>query len=124
MTILHWRSGWRFWSITFGARRVRAKEGRRGRSQEPGARSQEARAGGTGTRGVNRAWLIGGAAVAVIVAFWAYSPALHGAFLFDDTILPFALRNPNAGLRDWLRNVRPALYFTYWLNVQISKDDP
>jgi len=64
------------------------------------------------------------AAVAVIVAFWAYGPALHGAFLFDDTVMPFALPNPTAGLREWLRNVRPALYFTYWVNARISRDDP
>ena len=31
------------------------------------------------------------AAAAVLIAFWVYSPALHGPFLFDDTVLPFAL---------------------------------
>jgi hypothetical protein len=63
-------------------------------------------------------------AVAAALAFWAYSPALHGAFLFDDTVMPYALRNPNSTLLDWLRSVRPATFFSYWVNNKISPDDP
>jgi len=94
------------------------------RSRKSGVRSQNlARAVKPATSPVR--WLyIAAAGLAVIVAFWAYSPALHGSFLFDDTVMPFALRNPNAPLREWLRNVRPALYFTYWVNSRISPDDP
>ncbi len=61
---------------------------------------------------------------ALILAFWAYGPALHGEFLFDDYVFPFALPNAAAGLRAWIGNVRPVLYFTYWINAQISQTDP
>jgi len=65
-----------------------------------------------------------GAAVAVILVFWAYGPALHGEFLFDDTALSFSLPNAAAPLSAWLRNVRPVLQFSYWINSQLSGDDP
>src|ERR1035438_5627559 len=64
------------------------------------------------------------AAVAVLVAFWAYWPAMHGAFLFDDQVLPFALPNMAAPLGAWIRGVRPVLMFSYWINAQISGQDP
>jgi protein O-mannosyl-transferase len=63
------------------------------------------------------------AAAAVVVVFWAYSPALHGPFLFDDTTLPFALPHFGAPLGDWLRGNRPVLMFTYWVNASLSGDD-
>lgn len=65
------------------------------------------------------------AIAAVIAASWAYGPVLNGAFLFDDTSLPFALPAFKAPLLAWLRaDVRPVLYFTYWLNARIGGDDP
>src|ERR1051326_6633508 len=64
------------------------------------------------------------AGAAVIAVFWAYSPALHGPFLFDDTALPFALPGFSDSLRIWLLGVRPTLMFTYWVNSVISHDDP
>jgi tetratricopeptide (TPR) repeat protein len=61
---------------------------------------------------------------AAFVAVWcAYSPALHGPFLFDDTALPFALPSFSAPLSEWLKNTRPLLMFTYWLNSRISGSD-
>ena len=63
------------------------------------------------------------AVAALVVVFWVYSPALHGPFLFDDTILPFALPHFGAPLGDWLRGNRPVLMFTYWLNSRLSGDD-
>lgn len=82
-----------------------------------------------GTARVNRArparWpYILAAAAAVVVSFWAYSPALHGPFLFDDTALPFALPGFSERLSVWIRGVRPSLMFTYWVNAAISRDDP
>jgi len=68
-------------------------------------------------------WVLA-AAAAVAVSFWAYSPALHGPFLFDDTALPFALPNFTDKLHVWLRGVRPLLMFSYWANAMISRDDP
>ena len=61
---------------------------------------------------------------AVAVAFWAYSPALHGEFLFDDNALPFSLPNAEAPLRAWIGQIRPVLMFTYWINSRISAEDP
>jgi tetratricopeptide (TPR) repeat protein len=62
-------------------------------------------------------------AAAILLALWAYSPAIHGPFLFDDNVLPFALPNADAPLGAWLHNVRPLLMFTYWMNARISGDD-
>jgi protein O-mannosyl-transferase len=69
-------------------------------------------------------WLA--AAAAVLLGFWVYTPALHGAFLFDDAVLPFALPSASAPFMDWIRTSasRPVLYATYWLNSRMSGDDP
>jgi Tfp pilus assembly protein PilF len=63
---------------------------------------------------------------AVMLGFWVYQPALHGAFLFDDAALPFALPSASASFLDWARYsaARPVLYITYWINAQMSGDDP
>ncbi|MGA3240779.1 MAG: tetratricopeptide repeat protein [Bryobacteraceae bacterium] len=63
-------------------------------------------------------------AAALVVVLWAYGPALHGPFLFDDQTLPFALPGFADPLIDWLRGDRPVLMFTYWLNAQMSGSDP
>jgi tetratricopeptide (TPR) repeat protein len=63
------------------------------------------------------------AAGALVVVCWAYGPAMHGPFLFDDNGLPFALPNFDAPLAHWLRGVRPLLMLTYWLNVKMSGSD-
>jgi protein O-mannosyl-transferase len=63
-------------------------------------------------------WLLAGAAF--VAVWWAYSPALRGPFMFDDSALPFALPSFSAPLSVWLRGVRPLLMFTYWLNSKIS----
>ena len=71
------------------------------------------------------AWWVWAAAAlgAIIAAFWVYSPALRGPFLFDDTTLPFALPHFAAPLKAWLRSNRPVLMFTYWINARLSGDD-
>ena len=61
---------------------------------------------------------------AAVVVFWAYGPAMHGEFLFDDNFLPFALPNAATPLRAWIGQIRPVLMTTYWLNWRISGDDP
>jgi tetratricopeptide (TPR) repeat protein len=63
---------------------------------------------------------------AVLLGFWVYQPALHGAFLFDDATLPFALPSASAPFMDWIRfsASRPVLYATYWMNSRMSGDDP
>jgi hypothetical protein len=49
----------------------------------------------------------------------AYAPALRGAFVFDDGYLPFLLpQYENAPLADWIREERPLLMFSFWLNYQ------
>jgi Tfp pilus assembly protein PilF len=62
-----------------------------------------------------------GLAIALFAAFEVYWPAIHGPFLLDDTHLTYML--PNAAdipLRDWLRQMRPLLMFTFWLNYRQS----
>src|ERR1039457_5846165 len=68
-------------------------------------------------------WVLG-VAGAVVVVFWAYSPAMHGEFLFDDNELPFTLPDAAAPLRAWIGQIRPVLMFTYWINSRISAEDP
>jgi protein O-mannosyl-transferase len=57
---------------------------------------------------------------AVIAVFWAYAPAMNAPFLFDDSSMPFAWPGSQEPFRAWVSGVRPALMFTYWLNVQFS----
>lgn len=68
------------------------------------------------------AWAAGGAAL--VVAWWAWSAALHGPFLFDDNVLPFALPGLKEHLDAWIHNVRPMTMFTYWVSAQMSGEDP
>ncbi len=60
------------------------------------------------------------AAAALLAAIWAYGPAMHGPFLFDDNTLLFTLPGTSAPLLEWLNKIRPALMLTYWANVRIS----
>jgi tetratricopeptide (TPR) repeat protein len=64
------------------------------------------------------------AGAALLAACWAYAPALHGAFLFDDTALPFSLTDASAPFAAWIHGVRPVLMATYWLNTRLSGNDP
>jgi tetratricopeptide (TPR) repeat protein len=64
------------------------------------------------------------AGAALLAAIWAYAPALNGAFLFDDTALPFALPSVSAPFRAWVRGVRPVLMASYWMNARLSGNDP
>jgi protein O-mannosyl-transferase len=65
-----------------------------------------------------------GAALATLaVLFWAYGPAMHTAFLFDDTTQHFALAPASQPLSSWIGPVRPVLIFSYWVNSRISLED-
>ena len=63
------------------------------------------------------------AGIALLVFLWAYSPVIRTGFLFDDTNQRFALPT-EAGqpLSKWIGPVRPVLMFSYWMNVQISRE--
>ncbi len=95
----------------------------RAKSRESRRRATPAAAPAARTPGPAK-WPYAVAAAAVLVVFWAYGPVLHGAFLFDDYVFPFALPHFSAPLRAWIGHVRPVLYFSYWINAQLSKDDP
>jgi len=59
--------------------------------------------------------------IALFAAFEGYWPAIHGPFLLDDTYLTYM--RPDAAyipFADWLRQMRPLLMFTFWLNYQQS----
>ena len=66
-------------------------------------------------------WLL--VAAAFVAVWWAYSPALRGPFMFDDSALPFALPSFSAPLSSWLKIYRPLLMLTYWLNSKLSGSD-
>jgi protein O-mannosyl-transferase len=64
------------------------------------------------------------AALAIIVLFWAYSPAMHTGFLFDDnTFQQFTLPPASAPLSSWIGPTRQLLMASYWVNLQISQQD-
>ena len=67
-------------------------------------------------------WLF--AAVAFVLAIWAYSPAINGEFVFDDLHLPIMQTNAlYIPLVNFL-GLRPILMFTYWLNLKSSGMQP
>jgi tetratricopeptide (TPR) repeat protein len=64
-------------------------------------------------------------AAAMAAAVWAYTPALHGPFLFDDQALPFF--SPRFGeqtLLEAVRGVRPFLMFSFWVNNRMAGVEP
>jgi tetratricopeptide (TPR) repeat protein len=63
-------------------------------------------------------------AAALVAALEVYGPALRGAFVFDDSYLPFTGQEyVNAPLRAWL-GVRPLLMFTFWANFHLYGTEP
>ena len=64
------------------------------------------------------------AAGALVLAVWAYWPALFGEFVFDDLHLPFMQTGAAAiPLVQWL-GLRPLMMFTYWANLHTSGPVP
>ncbi len=64
-------------------------------------------------------------AAAMAVAIWAYTPALHGPFLFDDQALPFfSPRFAEQTLLEAVRGVRPFLMFSFWVNNRMAGVEP
>jgi protein O-mannosyl-transferase len=62
---------------------------------------------------------------ALFLAFEAYGPALHGAFVLDDLYLAYADVNaPVKELSDWVTFQRPLLMFSYWVDYQMGGSDP
>jgi tetratricopeptide (TPR) repeat protein len=59
----------------------------------------------------------------LVVLLWAYGPAMHAPFLFDDIPQQFAGPMASAPLSTWIGPVRPVLMFTYWFNTRISTED-
>src|SRR5438067_11927552 len=49
------------------------------------------------------------AGIVLLAVVWAYAPAAHGPFLFDDNTLPFALPSFNAPFSVWVDALRPLL---------------
>src|SRR5450432_3725233 len=73
--------------------------------------------------GIPPMWALVTVLVALTTVFWAYAPAMHGGFLFDDTFQQFALPAASSPLASWIGPVRPVLMFSYWINSQISGQD-
>ena len=58
------------------------------------------------------------------VSFWAYRPPSTAPFCSTIPRFPSRCRDSRTRLSVWIRGVRPALMFTYWVNAAISRDDP
>src|SRR5579871_403399 len=67
-------------------------------------------------------WLYpAGLALALIVVFQVYGPALNGPFLYDDSYLPYVTGDfAHFPLIFYLRGLRPILMLSFWLNYQQS----
>jgi hypothetical protein len=68
-------------------------------------------------------WLVGFGALFLV--FEVYGPALRGPFVLDDLYLPYA--DVNAAvftLFEWLKNLRPLLMLSFWLDFQMGGSDP
>jgi tetratricopeptide (TPR) repeat protein len=64
------------------------------------------------------------APVGILVALlWAYGPAIHAPFLFDDIKQQYATPTASAPLANWIGPVRPLLMLSYWVNTRISTED-
>src|SRR5579872_635849 len=117
-----WHSAWLYWNTTSnpsGSMKTKKAEVR--------TKAAIATAAGTKKRsadaGSGRMPYLLAALAALVAAFIVYGPSLHGAFQFDDTTLPFT-NNLGLPFRLWINGLRPVLMFTYWVNSQISGDDP
>ena len=70
-------------------------------------------------------WPWAAAAASLLLAFAIYGPALNGPFVLDDLYLRYA--NPqivNATFRQWIADSRPMLMASFWLNHELTGDDP
>ena len=59
----------------------------------------------------------------LVVLLWAYGPATHAPFLFDDIKQQYASPTASAPLANWIGPVRPLLMLSYWVNARISTED-
>src|ERR1039458_8068008 len=109
MTTSPSRNAWPSWNITCKISEImKTKKPKSARAEAPATRT----------------WLWCGAALATLaVVFWAYGPAMHSGFLFDDTTQHFALPTASQPLSSWIGPVRPVLMFSYWVNSRISMED-
>ena len=55
---------------------------------------------------------------ALFLVFEVYGPALHGPFVLDDLYLPYGESRFPPTVMEWVRNQRPLLNFSYWLDYQ------
>lgn len=68
-------------------------------------------------------WIAAFAALSIV--YQVYSPALEGAFVFDDRYLPFLTPQvQNQPLSAWLTGNRPLLMVSFWLNYQAGGIEP
>src|SRR6266545_4965137 len=106
MTISPSRSAWPFSNTTSKASRIM-----KNKKPKPSLAAAE-------NQSVS-VWLAAALAGAIAL-FWAYAPAMHGPFVFDDTKQQYALPAASDPLASWIGPVRPVLMFSYWINVQLS----
>ncbi len=69
-------------------------------------------------------WIWLGGLGALFLVFEVYGPALHGPFVLDDLYLPYGESRFPPTVMEWVRNQRPLLNFSYWLDYQAAGADP
>lgn len=109
-----WRSGWRLSNFNCKTEMKNSKT-KKARRTAPAVVAAEPQ---------SNPWVwiyVVSAVVALFAAFEVYWPAIHGPFLLDDTYLTY-MRPDAASLHfhDWIRQMRPLLFVTFWWNYQQS----
>jgi len=61
-----------------------------------------------------------GILVAIFAVFEIYWPAIHGPFLLDDSGMPYTAGSVSPALSAWVKQLRPLLMFSFWLNYHAS----
>jgi Tfp pilus assembly protein PilF len=87
-------------------------------------RKKEERKAAAPARGSVRWPLWTALGAALLAVWWAYSPALGGQWVFDDTALPFLHPHMKATFTPLSPGVRPVTMLTYWLTLKISGEAP
>ena len=61
-------------------------------------------------------WIWATAVAGLLVAYQVYSPAMHGAFVFDDLFLPFLTPAIKLDMLAFVSKLRPMLMLSFWID--------
>ena len=67
-----------------------------------------------------RWWPWAAGLIALFVVFQVYGPALAGAFVFDDRLLPFMAPDITPAIARFVSPLRPLLGFSFWIDYRLA----